>query len=88
MALAVAIQGIEFFVGPVTLWRRVLFLGAAVCFLLPMVLWLKLVALVLLLAAWTPTMIDLRRAAAGPTDSSNSPTSKGRPDTASGGDTA
>ena len=42
-ALAVAIQGIEFFVGPVALWRRALFLGAAVCFLLPMILWLKLI---------------------------------------------
>ena len=82
-ALAVAIQGIEFFVGPVALWRRALFLGAAVCFLLPMIVWLKLVALVLLLAAWAPTVIEMRRAAAEPGDSSGSCTSKDPPDTAS-----
>jgi TRAP transporter 4TM/12TM fusion protein len=64
MALAMAIQGVEFFVGPITLWRRLMFFGAAACFLLPMVLWLKLVGLVLLLAAWAPTMNQLRRAAA------------------------
>ncbi len=60
-ALAVAIQGIEFFVGPVAPWRRVLFLGAAACFLLPMILWLKLLGLALLLTAWAPTVIELRQ---------------------------
>ena len=65
MALAVAIQGFEFFVGPVSLWRRALFLGAAVCFLLPMILWLKLIGLILLLAAWAPTMIEWRRRGRG-----------------------
>ncbi len=88
LALAVAIQGIEFFVGPVALWRRLLFLGAAVCFLLPMILWLKLFGLVLLLVAWAPTVIELRRAAAEPAESSDSSTSKGRTDTTSDGGAA
>ena len=65
MALAVAIQGIEFFAGPVSMWRRALFLGAAVCFLLPMILWLKLIGLILLLAAWSPTIIEWRRRGRG-----------------------
>ena len=65
MALAVAIQGIEFFAGPVSMWRRALFLAAAVCFLLPMILWLKLIGLILLLAAWSPTIIEWRRRGRG-----------------------
>ena len=44
------------------MWRRLLFLAAAVCFLLPMIAWLKLLALVLLLAAWAPSLIAARRA--------------------------
>ncbi len=84
-ALAVAIQGIEFFVGPVALWRRLLFLGAAVCFLLPMILWLKLLGLILLLGAWGPSMIVSRRAAAETRNSSGTPGGEGRSDTASGG---
>jgi len=87
-ALAVAIQGIEFFVGPITLWRRLLFLGAAVCFLLPMILWLKLIGLFVLLAAWAPTMIELRRAGAKSVVSSNTPTVKNGSDTTSGGGAA
>jgi len=62
-ALAVAIQRTEFVGGAVSQPRRVLFLGAAACFLLPMVLWLKLLGLALLAAAWAPTF--LRRRAAG-----------------------
>jgi hypothetical protein len=81
----VAIQGIEFFVGPVALWRRLLFLGAAICFLLPMILWLKLLGLVLLLGAWGPSMIVSRRAAAETRNSSGTPGGEGRSDTASGG---
>ena len=88
IALAVAIQGIEFFVGPVAPWRRLLFLGAAVGFLLPMVLWVKLLGLVLLLAAWAPSVIELRRGAAGSRDSLDLPTSKGGRDRASGGGAA
>jgi len=53
----------EFFVAPFASWRRALFLGAAICFLLPMILWLKLTGLILLLAAWAPTAIESRRAA-------------------------
>jgi len=87
-ALAVAIQGIEFFAGPVAPWRRALFLGAAVCFLLPMILWLKLLGLVLLLAAWAPTAIELRRVAAETRNSAGTPSAEGRPDTTSGGDAA
>ena len=81
LALAVAIQGIEFFLGPVALWRRLLFLGAAVCFLLPMIVWLKLLGLVLLLAAWAPTVIELRRAVA---DKAGLSTSNAKPEATSG----
>ena len=88
IALAVAIQGIEFFAGPVAPWRRLLFLGAAVCFLLPMILWLKLIGLFVLLAAWAPTMIELRRAGAKSVVSSNTPTVKNGSDTTSGGGAA
>ncbi len=73
-ALAVAIQGIEFFVGSVAPWRRLLFLAAAACFLLPMILWLKVLGLVLLVAAWGPTMFELRRAAAASKNNTGSPT--------------
>ncbi len=48
IALAVAVQGIEFLVGPIARWRRLLFLAAAVCLLLPMIAWLKLLGLLLL----------------------------------------
>lgn len=59
--LAVAIQGIGFFSGRVTHWRRVLFYGAAACFLLPMVFWIKALGAVLLLLAWAPTYVAARR---------------------------
>lgn len=63
-ALAMAIQGVEFFAGPIRPWRRLLFLAAAICFLLPMIGLLKLAGAVLLLAAWAPTMFGTRRTTA------------------------
>ncbi len=68
--------------------RRVLFLGAAICFLLPMILWLKLLGLALLLVAWGPTLIELRRTAAETKNSAGTPSAEGRPDTTSGGGAA
>ncbi len=64
-ALAVAIQGTEFFAGAVTLWRRFAFLAAAVCFLLPMIAWLKLAGIALLVLAWAPTYFAWRRGLKG-----------------------
>ena len=51
-ALAVAIQGADYLAGTVGPWRRLVFLAAAVCFLLPMIWWLKLAGVALLAAAW------------------------------------
>ncbi len=64
-ALAMAIQGVEFFAGPIRPWRRLLFLAAAICFLLPMIGLLKLAGAVLLAAAWAPTVFGSRRTTAG-----------------------
>lgn len=62
--LAIAIQGAEFVAGVVSHWRRALFYAAAACFLLPMILWLKLLGLALLAVAWAPTLWALRPARA------------------------
>jgi TRAP transporter 4TM/12TM fusion protein len=56
VTLAIAIQGVEFIAGAIPPWRRALFLGAAACFLLPMVLWVKVLGVALLLVAWGPTV--------------------------------
>lgn len=60
ISLAIAIQNTEFFAGAITPLRRLLFLAAAVCLLLPMNPWLKLAGAALLAAAWAPTMVSLR----------------------------
>ncbi|MBT6362844.1 MAG: TRAP transporter fused permease subunit [Rhodospirillaceae bacterium] len=59
-ALAVAIQGTDFFPVAVPLVRRIIFLVAAVCFLFPMILWLKIVGIGLLVIAWGAMPIYLR----------------------------
>ncbi len=51
-ALAVAIQGVDYLAGSVEPWRKAVFLAAAVCFLLPLIWWLKVAGVVLLAAAW------------------------------------
>jgi TRAP-type uncharacterized transport system fused permease subunit len=51
-ALAAAIQGTDFFPLKVTHARRGLFSAAAVCFLFPMIVWLKITGAVLLALAW------------------------------------
>ena len=65
ISLAIAIQSTEFFIGAITSLRRLLFLAAAVCLLLPMNPWLKLAGAILLATAWAPTMVSLRKTAAG-----------------------
>ena len=65
ISLAIAIQNTEFFAGVITPLRRLLFLVAAVCFLLPMNPWLKLAGAVLLAAAWAPTLVYLRTTRSG-----------------------
>ncbi len=51
-ALAIAIQGADYLAGTVGPLPRAVFLAAAVCLLLPMILWLKVAGAVLLAAAW------------------------------------
>lgn len=51
-ALAVAIQGSDYLAGTVEPWRKTVFLAAAVCFLLPMIWWLKVAGVALFAAAW------------------------------------
>ena len=51
-ALAAATQGTDFFPLKVTHARRGLFSAAAVCFLFPMIVWLKIAGAVLLALAW------------------------------------
>lgn len=60
--LAVAIQGVEFLSGRIVLWKRALFLIGAICFLLPMIWWLKAVAAAIALFLWLPMLISARRA--------------------------
>ena len=59
-ALAVAIQGTDFFPVKVTPVRRCLFLAAAACFLFPMIVWLKIAGAVLLALAWGAMPLYLR----------------------------
>lgn len=51
-ALAVGIQGVDYLAGTVEPWRRTVFLAVAVCFLLPMIWWLKVAGVALFAAAW------------------------------------
>ncbi|MCH7864841.1 MAG: TRAP transporter fused permease subunit [Proteobacteria bacterium] len=64
-ALAVAIQGTDFFPVKVTPVRRGLFLAAAGCFLFPMIVWIKIVGAVLLALAWGTVPLYYLRAKAG-----------------------
>ena len=59
-ALAVAIQGTDFFPIEVTPVRRAVFLVAASCFLFPMILWLKIIGAVLLAVVWGAMPLFLR----------------------------
>ncbi|MDA0999966.1 MAG: TRAP transporter fused permease subunit, partial [bacterium] len=59
-ALAVTIQGTDFFPVKVTHVKRGLFLTAAVCFLLPMIVWIKIVGVVLLVLTWGAVPLYLR----------------------------
>jgi len=62
-ALAMAIQQCEFLGTTISTWRRAVFLLAAACFLAPLIYWLKLVGIGLMLLAWGPSLISLRRSA-------------------------
>ena len=59
-ALAAAIQGTDFFPLKVTHARRGLFSAAAVCFLFPMIVWLKIAGAVPLAPAWGAVPLSLR----------------------------
>ena len=61
-ALAVAIQGADYLAGTVGPWRRVVFLAAAVCFILPMIWWLKVAGVILFAAAWGSRALEPGRA--------------------------
>lgn len=60
IALAIAIQGYDFVFGAVSLWLRGLFLVSAVCFLLPMIWWLKVLGIVLLALGWGTRLLARR----------------------------
>ena len=55
-ALAITIQGFEFVSGQITLVQRVLFLAAAICLLMPLIVWVKILGIVLLGIAWAPNL--------------------------------
>lgn len=55
-ALAIAIQGIEYMSGQISQMRRVVFLAASICFLMPLILWVKILGVILLAAAWGPLL--------------------------------
>ena len=59
-ALAVVIQGVDFFPVKVSLPRRGLFLAAAICLLFPMILWLKIAGGVALVLAWGAVPLLMR----------------------------
>ena len=61
-ALAVAIQRTEFLGKTISRWRQVLFLTAAACMLAPQTLWSQLLGLAMIVVAWGPTWLELRRA--------------------------
>ena len=50
--LAVAIQGIDYFLGKINNFVRILFLLVSVCLLFPLIYWLKAVGFVLLIVAY------------------------------------
>jgi len=51
-ALAIAIQGLDFFSVKISLLQRLLFLAVAACFLMPLFFWLKVLGVVLFIATW------------------------------------
>ena len=63
-ALAMGIQGVEFVRGAIAPWRRAMFLLAAIGLLFPLLPWIELAGLALLVAAWAPSFLVSRPAAA------------------------
>ena len=51
-ALAIAIQGLDFFGLKLSSHQRILFFLVAACFMLPLIIWIKLLGVVLLAAIW------------------------------------
>jgi len=64
VTLAMAIQGTDFATGQINWLSRTMFFGSAACFLMPMIIWLKIVGLALLVVAWGPLI--LRRNSSNP----------------------
>ena len=50
--LAVGIQGRDYFFGTINNFTRLLFFISSVCFLLPLIYWLKLLGIVILILAY------------------------------------
>jgi TRAP transporter 4TM/12TM fusion protein len=57
LALAMMVQGAEPVHGRIALWQRGAFAAAALCLLFPTRLWIDLVGLALLAAAWAPSVL-------------------------------
>ena len=50
--LAISIQGRDFFFGNISTFVRILFLLTTICFLLPLIYWLKVVGIILLASCY------------------------------------
>jgi TRAP-type uncharacterized transport system fused permease subunit len=57
LALAMTVQNAEPVHGRIALWQRGVFAAAALCLLFPTRLWIDLVGLALLAAAWAPSIV-------------------------------
>jgi TRAP-type uncharacterized transport system fused permease subunit len=59
-ALAIGLQGTEFVRGRISMWRRAMFLLAALCLLFPLLPWIEFAGLALVIAAWAPSFMAAR----------------------------
>ena len=50
--LAISIQGVDFFYGKISSFNRLIFFASAVCFLFPVIYWLKILGLILICVSY------------------------------------
>jgi len=50
--LAISIQGVDFFYGKISSFNRLMFFASAVCFLFPVIYWLKILGLILICVSY------------------------------------
>ena len=61
MALAMALQGADFIKPKISLQRRVIFVGTALCLILPVPKWVNILGLILLVVGWWPGIMEYRK---------------------------